>query len=174
MFPNAPDVCDGRHNDCNAAVGVGRDVGEDVDGDGFASPTSLSCNPDLEGGPEYTDCDDVNPRTYPGARESCDGIINDCTARPQFDISRLVEDPDSDGYYAGNADCINPFVHIESVSSAFDRYWNSATAYPLATLVRIAPEDRPDPLNVYGRSKLAGEQAAQELLAGYAAVHAAA
>lgn len=122
VFPNAPDVCDGRHNDCNAAVGVGRDVGEDVDGDGFASPTSLSCNPDLEGGPEYTDCDDVNPKTYPGARESCDGIINDCTARPQFDITRAVEDPDTDGYYAGNADCIDPYVHIESVSSAFDRF----------------------------------------------------
>lgn len=122
VYPNAPDVCDGRHNDCNNPIGVGRDIGEDVDGDGFASPTSLSCDPDIEGGPVNTDCDDVDPKSYPGARESCDGIINDCTARPQVDFSRDIEDPDGDGRYAGNADCIDPYVNIECISSAFDRF----------------------------------------------------
>lgn len=128
VYPDAPDVCDGRNNDCTAAIGVGPDPGEDVDGDGFASPSSLSCDPGLEGGFPNTDCDDVNPKTYPGAPESCDLIVNDCAKRTEGTIARLSEDPDGDGRFAGNAGCIDPVVNIECNNAAYDRF--SAFCFP--------------------------------------------
>ncbi len=121
VFPEAPDVCDGRHNDCSAPIGVGPDPGEDVDGDGFASPSSLSCDPNLPGGLPNTDCDDLDPKTYPSAPESCDLIVNDCTKRTNGS-ERLVEDPDRDGKFAANADCIDPVVDVECISAAYDRF----------------------------------------------------
>ncbi len=122
VYPVAPDVCDGRHNDCESPVGVGRDPGEDVDGDGFAAPSSLSCDPELPGGLPNTDCDDLDAKTYPGADESCDGLINDCTDRTPGEVERSLEDPDDDGRYGGNADCIDPVVNIECSNAAFDRF----------------------------------------------------
>lgn len=122
VYPVAPDVCDGRHNDCDSPVGVGRDPGEDVDGDGFAAPSSLSCDPELPGGLPNTDCDDLDAKTYPSADESCDGIINDCTDRTPGVVERPVEDPDGDGRYGGNADCIDPVVNIECSNASFDRF----------------------------------------------------
>ena len=121
VYAGAPDACDGRHNDCsNEEVGVGRDPGEDVDGDGFASPSSLSCDPDL--GLPNSDCDDLNPNTYPNAPESCDLEINDCVLRTGGMVSRPVEDPDGDGRFAGNADCIDASVNIECSGAGFDRF----------------------------------------------------
>lgn len=122
VYPGAPDVCDGRHDDCESPTGVGPDPGEDVDGDGFASPSSLSCDPDLPGGLPNTDCDDLDPLTFPSAPESCDGIINDCTMRLAGAVARPSEDPDGDGKYAGQANCVNPIVNIECINAAFDRF----------------------------------------------------
>jgi hypothetical protein len=57
-FPDAPEICDGKDNNCDG-------VGEvDSDGDGY-----LEC----EG-----DCDNTNNAVYPGAQEVCDGADNDC------------------------------------------------------------------------------------------------
>ena len=122
VYPGAPDVCDGRHNDCESPTGVGPDLGEDVDGDGFASPSSLSCDPDLPGGLPNSDCDDLDPNTYPAAQETCDGLINNCNERRNGAFMRPVEDPDGDGKYAGNASCVNPVVDIECINAAFDRF----------------------------------------------------
>ncbi len=122
VYPGAPDVCDGRHNDCTSPTGVGPDPGEDVDGDGFASPSSLSCDPDLPGGLPNSDCDDLDPKTYPGAPESCDGLINDCMERRPGVTLRPIEDPDGDGFYAARADCVDAIVNIECFNAAFDRF----------------------------------------------------
>ncbi|MFQ5876298.1 MAG: MopE-related protein, partial [Acidobacteriota bacterium] len=56
----------------------------DVDGDGYGDPGQASC----AGGAE-TDCDDVNPRVFPGNPEVCDGVDNDCDG--------TVEQRDRDG-----------------------------------------------------------------------------
>ncbi|MBK7772914.1 MAG: VCBS repeat-containing protein [Sandaracinaceae bacterium] len=135
VFPAAPDVCDGRHNDCDSPIGVGRDAGEDVDGDGFAAPSSLSCDPELPGGLPNTDCDDLDAKTYPGAEESCDGIVNNCTDRTPGEVDRLIEDPDEDGHYGGNADCIDPVVNIECSNAAFDRFSTFCLPSPETTVV---------------------------------------
>lgn len=69
IHPFAPEICDGKDNNCNGFLGIGE---EDIDGDGF-----LSCK---------NDCDDTNPEINPNAfelpgnliDENCDGSLGDC------------------------------------------------------------------------------------------------
>ncbi|MCB9654246.1 MAG: VWA domain-containing protein [Deltaproteobacteria bacterium] len=59
---NAPELCDGKDNDCNDVV----DDPADDDQDGFN---------ECQG-----DCDDNDPDRFPGNPEDCDGKDNDCNA----------------------------------------------------------------------------------------------
>lgn len=62
----AQEICDGRDNNCVDGV----DEGHDNDGDG-----ATWCG---GGVPSARDCDDDDPRRFPGAGEVCDGADNDC------------------------------------------------------------------------------------------------
>ena len=82
VFPNNPEICDGKDNDCNGTIddGITFIYFPDIDMDGFGSIGSgiTTCNPPagfvLIGG----DCDDTNPNVFPGSIELCDGIDNNC------------------------------------------------------------------------------------------------
>ncbi len=81
--PGAAEVCNSVDDNCVGGVDEGvqtpfyRDA--DADGWGNAADVVFACaNP---GGGRVTaagDCDDANPRRYPGLAERCDGLDNNC------------------------------------------------------------------------------------------------
>lgn len=81
--PGAPEVCNGRDDDCNGGVDDQaidmRPYWPDLDDDGWGGPASvLACvRP-----PDYVDtsgdCDDGDAATWPGAPQTCDEEDRDC------------------------------------------------------------------------------------------------
>ncbi|MEZ4317636.1 MAG: MopE-related protein [Myxococcota bacterium] len=96
-YPGAPEVPDGRDNDCDGAVDEGTALADD-DGDGFS---------ELDG-----DCDDGDAGVFPGQVEvPDDGIDQDCDGD---DTVTCYVDGDDDGYgsavvvLAADGDCDDP------------------------------------------------------------------
>ena len=98
--PDAVETCNGLDDDCDDLVdaddpGVA-DADEwfiDVDGDGWGDPIGglLSCTPVEERVTTVGDCDDEEPRRFPGNAEYCDGLDNDC------DDALSADEADADG-----------------------------------------------------------------------------
>ncbi len=79
VHPRAPEVCDGKDNDCNHITDDA-----DADDDGFNDCTN--------------DCDAGDPDVHPGADEICDGKDNDCDGWCDFSTNMVSELPwDRDG-----------------------------------------------------------------------------
>jgi hypothetical protein len=88
IYPGAPELCtDGKDNDCNGLKdcadpnAVNCPAITDADGDGY----------DVAGICGTPDCDDSDPRVYPGATEICDGKDSNC------DGWKAPSDKDNDG-----------------------------------------------------------------------------
>lgn len=60
FYPDAPELCDGRDNDCDGVIPLAE---SDGDGDGV---------------PFCADCDDWDPLIYLGAPEVCNGVDDNC------------------------------------------------------------------------------------------------
>jgi hypothetical protein len=100
------EVCDGVDNDCDGAIDESGAGGEstwylDADGDGYgrlAFPV-VAC----DAPPSYvglsTDCDDLDPASYPGGTEVCDEADNNCDGVVDEGVTQSwFVDADGDGF----------------------------------------------------------------------------
>ncbi len=85
-WPENPELCDGKDNNCDGNIDEGLLGSADADGDGYSL---------CQG-----DCNDEDPGMYPYAPEVCDGKDNDCDGDIDGDA-----DCDGDGYSTQNGDC---------------------------------------------------------------------
>jgi hypothetical protein len=92
--PGGEEICDGKDNDCNALVDEGH---ADTDSDGWKD--CVDDDDDNDGTLDGQDCKPLDPFTYPGGEEVCDGLDNNC----DFAADEGFEDVDGDG----KADCVD-------------------------------------------------------------------
>ncbi len=93
IHPGAPEICDGRNNDCLDPTWPAQSV--------------LEVDNDLDGLSECQgDCLDNSAGIYPGAPQICDGLNNDCLSPGWPSVSGLNDgDDDADGYSECQGDC---------------------------------------------------------------------
>ena len=92
VFPGAPQLCDGKNNDCDDPQWPALPPAEaNVDGDAF-----MAC---------AGDCDDTDEFTYPAAPQLCDAINNDCSDPNWPALPPGEANTDGDGFMACQGDC---------------------------------------------------------------------
>jgi hypothetical protein len=98
-FPGAYELCDKKDNDCSGKVDDGQcaeqgdpTLNQDQDGDGYT--------------PKQGDCNDKKAAIYPGARELCDQLDNDCNGLiDDSDNCKHTKDLDWDNFSESQGDC---------------------------------------------------------------------
>lgn len=107
IYPGATEVCDGADNDCDGEKdeGVTTTYYADADGDEYGSAGSplAACEKPADYVLDNTDCDDTTHKAFPGNREVCDEIDNDCNGRTDEGVTtEYYADRDGDNYGDAN------------------------------------------------------------------------
>ncbi|GDX78769.1 hypothetical protein LBMAG42_05800 [Deltaproteobacteria bacterium] len=101
--PGEVETCNGRDDNCDGTIdeGVGSTWYKDYDEDGFGDigSSTTACEPPAGYVNNGDDCDDEQPRSFPGNPEVCDTIDNDCDGVVDNGVTTTYyADSDNDGY----------------------------------------------------------------------------
>jgi hypothetical protein len=117
VYPAAPQLCDGKNNDCNDPIWPAVSAVEaDADGDGYRI---------CQG-----DCDDTNVAIRPGAAEVCNGVDDNCNGQVDEDATGV--DSDGDGIHNACDNCPSVPNPVQ-VNSDADTFGDACDNCPIVT-----------------------------------------
>ncbi len=113
-----PELCNGidDNHDCAIDEGLFLTYYLDSDGDGFGNSaiSTIACSQPLGAVLDNTDCDDTNPKVFPGNQEVCNSIDDNCDSQIDEGVKgTYFRDFDGDGFG-------NPSASISSCSKPAD------------------------------------------------------
>ena len=113
VYPGASETCNSMDDDCDGDVDEDDAVDAktwyldaDVDGYGTTSVSAVACSAPSSYVSDATDCDDLDALIFPGAKEVCNGVDDDCDTLVDDDDTGVdlataptwFEDDDEDGF----------------------------------------------------------------------------